>query len=221
MTFDEVLGQLRSVADASRLPGMARYRINTERAIGVSMPLIRSVARSAGKDHQLALDLWETGIHEARILACLVDRPKWVCEDQMDQWVLGFDSWDLCDQVCSNLFERTPFAVAKAFEWAGRDEEFVRRAGFVLMCALAQKSSKTADDTLATFFPVIARHAGDGRNFVKKALNWALRQIGKKNENLRLQAISVAQEIAKQPTPSARWIARDALRELQLIHPKG
>jgi 3-methyladenine DNA glycosylase AlkD len=215
MTVDEAISELRRVSDASRLSGMARYAINTERALGVSIPLIRSTARAAGKDHALALALWETEIHEARILACLVDRPQWVDEAQMEHWVADFDSWDLCDQVCSNLFARTPFAVAKAFEWAEREEEFVRRAGFAMMCSLAVKSSKISNEALAEFFPLIVAHADDGRNFVKKAVNWALRQIGKRNKELRQQAIAAAEAIAKQPTSSARWIARDALRELQ------
>jgi 3-methyladenine DNA glycosylase AlkD len=214
MTCDEVLNELSAVADPARIAGMARFGISTKSTIGVSVPLIRGVARLAGKDHQLAEQLWQSGVHEARILACLVDRPIWVDEVQMEKWVRDFDSWDLCDQACFNLFAKTPFAFSKAEEWADREEEFVRRAGFALMAALALASSKASDEELAAFFPIMVRHAGDDRNFVKKAVNWALRQIGKRNEALRSQAVATAREMLALPYSSAHWIARDALREL-------
>ncbi|HVT11671.1 MAG TPA: DNA alkylation repair protein [Fimbriimonadaceae bacterium] len=215
MTCEEALSRLRAMSNPANVAGMARFGINPEGTLGIGMPRIRALAREIGKDHELAERLWRSGIHEARILASLVDRPAWVDEAQMERWVVGFDSWDVCDQVCMNLFDRTPIAHAKACEWAEREEEFVRRAGFALMAALARKGRQTPSEQLESFFPIIARHASDGRNFVKKAVNWALRQIGKRDDALRGRAIAVAEQIAEQPSASARWIARDALRELR------
>ncbi|HWA82414.1 MAG TPA: DNA alkylation repair protein, partial [Fimbriimonadaceae bacterium] len=164
MTCEEALSRLHSMANTENVAGMARFGINAEGTLGVGMPRIRALGREIGKDHDLAERLWQSGIHEARILASIVDRPKWVDEAQMERWVLGFDSWDVCDQVCMNLFDRTPFAHTKACEWAEREEEFVRRAGFALMAALACKGRRTPSEQLESFFPIIARHASDGRN---------------------------------------------------------
>lgn len=215
MTYDDILARLHALANPANVAGMARFGISSNGTLGISIPNIRALAKEIGKDHELAERLWQTGLHEGRILAAIVDRSQWVDEAQMDRWVADFDSWDVCDQVCMNLFDRTPFVYAKACEWADREEEFVRRAGFAMMAALAIRSRKTPVEQLESFFPIIERHAGDGRNFVKKAVNWALRQIGKCHPDLRTQAIQVAEEIAKQPSASARWIARDALRELR------
>jgi 3-methyladenine DNA glycosylase AlkD len=194
---------------------MARFGINPDRALGVRIPDLRRLAKQVGTDHSLALGLWKTGIHEARILASMIDDPAAVTERQMESWVGDFDSWDLCDQCCGNLFDRTPFAFDKAVEWAGRDEEFVKRAGFALM-AWAAVHDKTADDRVfIEFLPLVEREADDDRNFVKKAVNWALRQIGKRNRRLNRAAVSVARRLAKRnDSPAARWIGTDALREL-------
>ena len=175
---------------------------------------MRKMVREIGKDHELALELWETGIHEARMLACFIDRPDMVTEKQLESWVKNFDSWDVCDQCCSNLFDRTRFAHKKAVEWCVREEEFVRRAGFVLMACLAVHDKKAGDQAFIEFLPLIKTHAGDERNYVKKAVNWALRQIGKRNQNLNEAAIKTAEEIRQMDSRSARWIASDALREL-------
>jgi len=194
--------------------GMARYGINPKNTLGVSIPVLRKMAREIGKDHDLAAELWVSGIHETRILATLIDIPVEVTESQMDGWAGEFDSWDICDQCCSNLFSRTQFAYKKTSEWCVDEREFVKRAGFVMMAALAVKDKKAEDEEFDSFFASIKAGALDNRNFVKKAVNWALRQIGKRNQALNRKAIAAAEEIRKMDSPSARWIAADALREL-------
>jgi len=211
---ESILTRLRSQANPSNIAGMARYGISTNNTLGVSMPVLRALAKEVGRDHELALSLWSSGIHEARILAGLIDDPRLVTETQMEQWVADFDSWDVCDQVCSNLFDAAPFAYKKAVAWAGRKEEFVKRAGFVLMAALSVHDKKAGDERFEPFFALIVRESTDGRNFIKKAVNWALRQIGKRNALLNARAIAVAGEVQMVDAPSARWIAADALREL-------
>lgn len=194
---------------------MARFGINPDRALGVRIPDLRWLAKQVGTDHSLALGLWKTGIHEARILASMIDDPGAVTERQMESWAGDFDSWDLCDQCCGNLFDRTPFAYGKAVEWASRDEEFIKRAGFALM-AWAAVHDKSADNrAFLEFLPVIERQANDDRNFVKKAVNWALRQIGKRNRRLNRAAVATARRLAKRADArAARWIGTDAVREL-------
>lgn len=214
LTYDEILDRLRAAADPDAVAGMARYGIVGPEVFGVKVPVLRSMAREAGRDHALALRLWAYPSRETRVLATMVDRPQWVDEAQMEVWVAGFDSWEVCDQACGNLFAYTPFAYAKAMAWSARPEEFVKRAGFVLMADLAHKDKKTSDQALAAFFPVIEREAGDDRNFVKKAVNWALRDIGKRNAALNAQAVAVAARLLERPEPSARWNGRDARREL-------
>jgi len=194
--------------------GMARYGINPKNTLGVSIPVLRKMAREIGKDHDLAAELWVSGIHETRILATLIDIPVEVTESQMDGWAGEFDSWDICDQCCSNLFSRTQFAYKKTSEWCVDEREFVKRAGFVMMAALAVKDKKAEDEEFDSFFASIKAGALDNRNFVKKAVNWALRQIGKRNQALNRKASAAAEEIRKMDSPSARWIAADALREL-------
>jgi 3-methyladenine DNA glycosylase AlkD len=210
----EVIGELRSLGVARNVAGMARFGINPEGTLGVSLPDIRRLAQRVGKDHSLADELWRSGIHEGRILASLVDDPVEVTESQMDDWACDFDSWDVCDQVCSNLFDKTPFAHAKALEWSAREEEFVKRAGFVMMAALSVHDKASPDKVFLEFLPVIERESVDERNFVKKAVNWALRQIGKRNLPLNRAALRTAKTIAKIDSRSARWVASDALREL-------
>lgn len=214
MTADEILKYLRSLANPDNVAGMAKFGINPDNTLGVSMPNLRALARQVGRDHILAQELWACGVHEARILAALVDRPHQVSEAQMEAWVLDFDSWDVCDQVCSNLFDRTPYAWDKAHAWSTRPEEFVRRAGFVLMAALATHDKKARDEQFAALFPRMLAAANDERNFVRKAVNWALRGVGKRNRNLNRLAIEAAQEIQALGGKTARWIAADALREL-------
>jgi 3-methyladenine DNA glycosylase AlkD len=200
---------------------MARYGIKTDSAFGVRIPVIRKIARETGKSHELAGKLWAAGIHEARILAAMVDEPGKVTKAQADRWAGEFNSWDLCDQACNNLLDKTPFAREKAFQWSGDKREFVKRAGFVLMATLSVHDKKAPDADFEVFFPVIIAQSGDARNYVKKAVNWALRQIGKRNPALRKKAALCAKELLKTGTPSAKWIATDALREFALVEEKA
>lgn len=215
MTCHEILAYLRSHANPASVAGMARYGINTRNTLGVSIPLLRQLARSHRRQHELALELWATDIHEARLLATLVDDPRQVTPAQMEAWVGDLDSWDLCDQLCNNLFRKTTHARAKALAWAKRKPEFIRRAGFVLMATLAVHDKTATDADFEPFFAAIQNAATDERNFVRKAVNWALRQIGKRNGTLRKRAMTVAGEIATRDSKAARWIAADALRELR------
>jgi 3-methyladenine DNA glycosylase AlkD len=215
ITAKVIIDELRLLGKPENIAGMQRFGVYINTALGVSMPTLRKVARPYRWNHALALDLWQSGIHEARILASLIDDPAQVTEEQMEAWVNEFNSWDLCDQTCSNLFNKTPFAYAKALDWSTQEAEFVRRAGFVLMAMLAVHDKKATDAVFLPFFARMETYAFDNRNFVKKAINWALRQVGKRNATLHPQAIVVAGQISQQPHKSAKWIAADALRELQ------
>lgn len=215
MRYDEVIRQLEELADPSRLAGQAGFGIETSRSLGISAPALRDLARRIGRDHELAGRLWESGTREGRILAALVGEPARVSPAGMESWAKDFDSWDVVDACCCNLFDRTPHAWSKAIEWAHRPEEFVKRAGFVLMACLAVHDKKASDDSFAPFFAAIVEEACDDRNFVKKAANWALRQIGKRNLALRERAIEVAGRVGEVGCRPARWIASDALRELR------
>jgi len=214
MQLAEVLAQLQSSANPTNVAGMARFGINPHNTLGIDIYTLRKLAKPLNPDHHLALGLWESGIHEARILASMVDDPAQATEVQLEAWVADFDSWDVCDQVCDNLFQHTSFAYPKAFGWSECSQEFVKRAGFVLMACLAYHDKSAPEEKLAQFFPVILQASDDGRNFVKKAVNWALRNLGKRSQTLNAQAITVAKEIQARGTRPARWIAADALREL-------
>jgi 3-methyladenine DNA glycosylase AlkD len=209
------LRKLRDRARPDQLEGMARFGIVGEKRLGVSVPDLRAVARETGKDHELALELWDTGIPDAMILASMVDRPDEVTDAQMERWVKDFASWDVCDQVCMNLFERAPSAQKKIFQWAARGEEFVRRAAFALVACLAWHDKAAPDDRFTRFFPIIVKCATDERNYVRKAVNWALRNIGKRGSSLNAAAVETAKAIARLDSKAARWIASDALRELE------
>jgi 3-methyladenine DNA glycosylase AlkD len=214
MDSEKILKQLESLSNPEAVAGMARFGINPTNTYGVSIPVLRKMAKQIGKSHLLAEELWNSDIHEALILAPMIDFPDMVTEKQMERWVKNFDSWDICDQCCSNLFDKTKFAHKKAIEWSKRREEFVKRAGFVLMATLAVHDKEADHQKFLRFLPVIKREATDERNFVKKAVNWALRQIGKRNSALNKIAIQTAKEIQKIDSKSAKWIASDALREL-------
>jgi 3-methyladenine DNA glycosylase AlkD len=215
MTAPEILDALRAQANPKNVAGMARYGISTNGTLGVTVVEIRLLARQAGRSHALAAELWASGVHEARILATIVDQPALVTRRQMNQWAREFDSWDVCDQACLNLFRYTPYAWTKAAEWSGAKREFVRRAGFALMAGLAVKAKDAPDEQFEALLPVITGAATDPRNMVKKAVNWALRSIGKRNAHLRRAAIAAAENIRTLDSPAARWIASDALRELR------
>ncbi len=209
-----IVAELESLANPANVAGMGRYGINVERAYGVPVPVLRRMAKAIGTNHALAGRLWATGVHEARLLACLIDDPARVTEAQAERWVERFDSWDICDGCCSNLFDKTKLAYRKALEWSAREEEFVKRAGFVLMAALAAHDKKAPDESFERFLPVIERECRDERNFVRKAVNWALRGIGKRNRALNAKAVAAAERIRKVDSKAARWIAADAIREL-------
>jgi 3-methyladenine DNA glycosylase AlkD len=211
----QVVDRLKSLGDPKAVEGMTRFGIQSSNSFGVSVPKLRTLAREVGLDHLLALKLWETGLHDARLLATMVDDPEQVTIDQMDKWVREFDSWDIVDGSCGNLFDKTPFAVAKAKEWCKREEEYVKRAGFVLMAELAVHDKQAKDKMFIDFLPLIIGGASDKRNFVKKAVNWALRQIGKRNLKLNRVAVSTALKIQKMESGAAKWVASDALRELK------
>ncbi len=214
MEFEEIIRTIKSQHNPKNIEGMARFGINPKNTYGVPIPFLRNLAKKIGKNHALALKLWDSEIHEARILAGFIDEPSKVSERQLNSWVLDFDSWDVCDQVCSSLFDKTEFAWEKAVEWTKREEEFVKRAGFVLMACLSVHDKKAKDEDFEKFLPIIKRESKDERNFVRKAVNWALRQIGKRNKKLNARALKTAKEIQKIDSKAARWIANDAIREL-------
>jgi len=215
MDAQGILKKLKLLANHQNTKGMAKFGINTENALGVPIPFLRGLAKKIGKNHKLAQDLWNSGIHEARILASMIDDFELVTEKQMEKWVKGFNSWDICDQVCMNLFDRTSFAVKKAKNWTKSSREFVKRAGFAMMASLAIHGKKMKDEQFMEFFALIEKESKDQRNFVKKAVNWALRQIGKRNKRLNREAVKIAKKIQKINSKSAKWIANNALRELQ------
>jgi 3-methyladenine DNA glycosylase AlkD len=206
--------KLRDLSNPENVAGMARFGINPRKTFGISIPHLRAIAKEAGADHRLAGRLWRSGIHEARILASLVDRPEFVDAAQMDSWVEDFDSWDVCDQCCINLFGKTELAYRKAAQWSKREEEFVKRAGFVLMATLAVHDKEAQDQVFVKFLAVVKRESDDERNFVKKAVNWALRQIGKRDPYLNERAMETAKAIQAMDSRAAQWIGADALREL-------
>lgn len=214
ITRDQILARLREQSNPEAVQGMARFGINPVHALGINIPVLRKLAKETGKNHALAAELWGTGIHEVRILASMIDEPQHVSPQQMEEWVNDFDSWDVCDQVCGNLFDKTPYAYEKSREWCHQEREFVRRAGFVMMAYLAVHDKKATDEAFLPFFPLIQQYATDERNFVKKGVNWALRQMGKRNSHLRTIAIQQAEIIAQIDSKTARWIAKDALKEL-------
>jgi 3-methyladenine DNA glycosylase AlkD len=215
MTYTQILRALKSHYKPENIAGMARFGIVAKKAYGVPAPALHKLARQIGRDHDLAQRLWASGIYDARLLAALIDDPKQITEQQMESWVADFDNWAICDGVCLHLFDRTPFAHRKAVEWCAREEEFVKRAGFALMAVLAVHDTKAPDAAFVRFLPIIERESDDDRNFVRKAVNWALRQIGKRNLALNTNAIAAAERIRARGTRAARWIANDALRELR------
>lgn len=215
MQYQEIIRQLKSFSNPEAVTGMQRYGIQSKNMLGVSIPHLRKIAKQAGTDHRLAQRLWSSKIHDAQILASMVDDSDQVTQRQAEKWVKGFDSWGICDQCCNNLFYRTRWAHQKAVQWSRRKEAFVKRAGFVMMAVLAVHDKKTSDSGFVKYLHMIKREARDERNFVRKAVNWALRQIGKRNLRLNGLAIQTANEILAIDSRSARWIASDAMRELK------
>ncbi len=214
MQYEEVIKKLKSLSNPEAVEGMARYGINPQNNLGINVTTLRKLAKEIGEDHKLALELWASGIRDARFLAATIDDPDQVTEEQLESMVLDLNSWDICDHCCSDIFLNSKFAYKKAIEWSARKEEFVKRAGFSLMARLAVRDKKAKDEEFERFLPIIKREATDERNYVKKAVNWALRGIGKRNIYLNKMAIKNAKDIQKMNSKSARWIASDALREL-------
>ncbi len=215
MNAEQIVKQLQQMANPKNVEGMARYGINPKNNLGISIYQLRPLAKQIGKNHDLAVQLWDSGIHDARLLACFIEDPKLVSSEQMDSWAKDFDSWDVCDQACTSLFDQTSFAWKKVVEWANRNEEFVKRGAFSLLAGLAVHDKQANDEQFEHVFPIIITHAIDERNYVKKAVNWALRNIGKRNLFLNKKSIIVAKKIINMDSKSARWIASDAIRELE------
>jgi len=214
MQVAEIVRKLESLRDPHAVAGMRRYGITPEKAYGISIPDLRAIAKEIGRNHDIAIQLWDIDTRETRILASMVEDSNEVNEQLIEVWVSNFDYWEICDQWCMNLFEKLPTAYHHAIVWSRRKEEFVRRAGFVLMARLAVSDKKSGDAQFLHFFPCIKHGAVDKRNYVKKGVSWALRQIGKRNIDLNAKAISLAKELALMESNSARWVAGDVLREL-------
>lgn len=217
-TAADIVSALRAQCRPDNIAGQRRFGITPKsEQLGLPLPLLRRIARENRRDHTLALALWATAVHDARLIAAFADDPKQVTRGQMETWARDFDTWALVDAVCCTLFNRTPFAEEKAYAWSRRRAEFVKRAGFVLMAGMAVHRKELPDAVFIAFLPVIRREATDERHYVKKAVNWALRQIGKRNARLRRAAIAEARRIRRIDSAAARWIAADALRELERI----
>jgi 3-methyladenine DNA glycosylase AlkD len=213
-TPQQIITRLKAKAKPGAVEGMAKFGMTAANRLGVAVPDMRALAREIGRDHTLALALWKTGIAEAKITASMIGVAGELTAAQMEAWVKDFDSWDVCDQVCMNLFDKSPLAWEKVQAWAGRDEEFVKRAAFALIACLAWHDKSAPDRAFLEFLPLIKKASGDGRNFVRKAVNWALRHIGKRNEALRREAVALALELKAADSKTARWIGADAFREL-------
>lgn len=219
----EILSHIQALSTEKYLAGMAKFGIQTSRAFGVSVTILRNLAKTVKQEckqknislHDLAGELWETEFHEARILAILLENHKEMTEDQIESWVRDLDSWDVCDQLCSKLLWRLPNADKLITAWSAEEPEFVCRAAFALIAAIAIHDKKAPDTRFHAYFPLLEQYSSDERNFVKKAVNWAIRQIGKRNPALLSDAIVLAKRIQIQQTKSALWISRDALRELE------
>jgi 3-methyladenine DNA glycosylase AlkD len=213
VTVDEILAELRLAADPERVASLKGVGAASP-ALGVGLPALRSLARRIGHDHRLALALWQAPVREARILASLIDEPERVTGNQMDRWAKSFDNWEICDQVCQNLFAHTPLALAKAVEWARRSEEFVKRAAFVLVAVRAVHDTRTDDSAFADLIPAVMAAADDDRPYVRKGASWALRQIGKRSDRLRARVLDTVAPCINSDSRGARWVARDVSREL-------
>jgi 3-methyladenine DNA glycosylase AlkD len=217
----QILKELKKLASPEAKAAQEYFGITGTKNYGLRTPQMRKFAKQIGTNHSLALQLWKSEIHEARHVAIFIADAEEVTEKMMEQWMKDFNAWDIVDNCCGTLFDRTPFAFEKAMQWTKRKKEFEKRAGFVLMAELAVHDKNSPDKMFEQFFPYLIAESNDDRNFVKKAINWALRQIGKRNERLCRKAISIAKEIQKKNDPASRWIAADALRELEKYQREG
>jgi len=214
MDYEEILKQLKLMGNPKNVEGMARYGINPKNNLGISIYKLRPLAKEIGKNHELSLKLWRSGIHDARLLAIFIEDVAKVTEEQMDLWVNDFDSWDVCDQACTSLFDTSPLAWKKVGDWAGHKEEFVKRAAFSLLAGLAVHDKTASNEKFTDFSDLLKKHATDERNYVKKAINWAVRNIGKRNQFLNKKMIALSREMQLIDSKSAKWIANDAIKEL-------
>ena len=214
LSAKDILVYLKSHASPENVTGMARYGINPERNYGVCTPILFDVAKRAKGNHKLAQELWDSGVRDARLVACFMDDPAKVTGEQMDDWVKDFNSWDVCDGCCIHLFSRTKEAHTKARQWSASDEEYVKRAGYVMMATLVVHDKKAPDSLFRAYLPLMVKGATDERNYVKKAVSWALRVVGQRSTQLNKEAIRTAERIRKLDSKAAKWIASDALREL-------
>lgn len=215
MSVDEAVAWLKRSGTKKTIDGMARYGIPSTRALGVTMAAMKGMAKTLGRDHALAQALWAAGWYEARMLAALVDEPEKVTVSQMNAWVDDFDNWAICDTVCFALFDRSPLAWKRAAPWARSEAEWVKRTGFVLMACLAHHDKAAAEADFLPFLPLIEKGARDDRNFVKKGVSWALRAIGRRSPKLRVAALAVSERLAASKDEAARWVGKDALRDLR------
>ena len=214
MNSEQIIAYLTSLSDSTRLKEMEKFGINTSNTLGISLMELRKLAKKIGKNHDLALTLWKKDIREVRILAALIDIPHKVSEEQMDEWVEDFNSWDICDHCCIHLFDKTDFARKKIDEWSKRQEEFVKRAAFALIAVIAVHDKNASNKSFEKYFALIIRESTDERQYVKKAVNWALRSIGKRNLVLNKKAIETAKVMLKKKNKNSFWIAKDAIKEL-------
>ena len=210
----DVLATLKRKGSRKNREGMARYGIVADKVFGVSVSEIQRIARTLGRDHGLALELWKTGWYEARMMTAFVDEPAAVTPAQMDRWARDFDNWAICDNTCFHLFDRTPHTWKKINEWSRRREEFVKRAAFALVAGVALHDKKAPDAPFLRALKLIEREAPDDRNFVKKGVSWGLRVLGRRNRALNKAAVDVSRRLVASPKPAAAWIGRDAFREL-------
>ena len=215
MNYGDIISYFEKHESEKARKGMEKYKVGCKDKYGISMPVLRKLSKKIGKNHQLALKLWKHGYHESRILATLIEEKDKVDENQLEKWVNDFDSWDICDQACINLFVNMPLAISKIKEWAKSDKEFVKRTSFSLIAVIAVHNKNEDDNYFERFFPLIKEACIDEKNYVKKAVNWALRSIGKKNKYLNKKAIEVANEILEMDSKTAKWIGRDAIKELE------
>jgi 3-methyladenine DNA glycosylase AlkD len=214
MKYEEVMAQLKSMGESKNVEGMKRFGIKSENNFGNSVTYLRNYAKKIGKDHELAVKLWESGIRDARMVAACIENPETVSEEQVDKWVRDLDSWDICDHCCGHFFDKTPFAYKKVREWTKSNELFVKRAGFSLIAWLAVHDKKKDDFEFLDFLKIIERESTDERNYIRKSVNWALRQIGKRNIDMNKKALELSRKIQKIDSKTAKWIASDAIREL-------
>jgi len=220
MNIDEIIKELKKNANSKNIETERFFGNQGENMLGITVTFLRKFVKKIPKDHKLAIELWNTGIYEAKMLATMVDEWEKVTEKQMDKWVKEFDSWGICDGACMNLLCKTPFVEKKIFEYAKSKKEYIRRTAFTLIACLSFKKRELKDKEFVKYFELIKEYSFDERNFVKKAVNWALRQIGKRNENLNKKALKVAYDILKLDTKSARWIAHGAINELEKWKPR-